>query len=75
MDSNKISKAGEAIEHFGHGLHDKYLKVISVIVSKIVPKGTSPETVEKISTVVFYSLIAVVGGAGIAGVGHALHGG
>lgn len=66
MGSKDIESFGKAAEKLGHDLHHKYEHVLDKMLSPFT-KSLSDEKRKIVNKVVFYSIIAVLGGAGIAG--------
>lgn len=66
IGSGDLKEWGASIEHIGHDLHHKYEKVLDKVLSPLT-KNMSPEKRAITNKVIFYSIVAVLGGAGIAG--------
>jgi len=66
IGSGDLKEWGGAIEHIGHDLHHKYEKILDKILSPIT-KNMSPDKRALTNKLIFYSIVTVLGGAGIAG--------
>lgn len=66
LGSGDVKEWGEAIEHIGHDLHHKYEGILDKILSPVT-KNMSPDKRALTNKLIFYSIVAVLGGAGIAG--------
>ncbi len=65
LDNKSIESFGKATEQMGHDLHHKYEHVLDKVLSPFT-KHMEPKKREIANKIIFYSLVTILGGAGIA---------
>jgi len=66
LDSQKIQKFGEVTQHLSHKLHHKYEALIDKILSPLT-RYMNPNQRKAANKILFYAIVAALGGVGAAG--------